>query len=199
MHTECTLHPHPRGWQSLGTWGWPCCGTTSLLQGAGLEPGAAGCLGGVMAPLWSRTPNSSDEESSKLSQLAVPAHCTSLEKRRLAVPGPWGPPQPLSRCPSVPLALGSEVLNLVLVPSCLNTWFGRIGFSARYDRSLSPCPMYPIQDGGDFLSASAHQGPHLGRGTDRAVRVIAVIPGGCSDANSFVSLLPPPLLINAVT
>lgn len=143
MHTECTLRPHPRGWQSLGTWGWPCCGTTSLLQGAGLEPRAAGCLGGVMAPLWSRTPNSSDGESSKLSQLAVPAHCTSMEKRKLPVPRPWGPPQPLSRCPSVPQALGSEVLNLVSVPACLKIWFGRIGFSVQYDRSLSPCPMYP--------------------------------------------------------
>lgn len=113
--------------------------------------------------LLSWTPHSSSEESGKLSQPAVPTHRTIVEKLGLAVPSPWGPSQPLPMCPSVPLALGSEVLNLVSGPSCPNIWFGGIGFSARYDCSLpSPppaVPCIPAQDGGDFTLASTCPGP----------------------------------------
>lgn len=94
--------------------------------------------------LLSWTPHSSSEESGKLSQPAVPTHRTIVEKLGLAVPSPWGPSQPLPMCPSVPLALGSEVLNLVSGPSCPNIWFGGIGFSARYDCSLPSPPLQSL-------------------------------------------------------
>lgn len=98
-------------------------------------------------------------------------------------PWPWDPRSPiLSQRPLAP------------VPS-LEEQVSQPGMTAL----CPPAPCIPTQDGGDFAPAPPAQVPALGRGTDRAVRVIAVIPGGCSDANSFVSLLSPPLLINAVT
>lgn len=89
------------------------------------------------------TPHPSDEEGSKLSQLAMPTHCRSVEKLGLAVLRPWGPSQPLPTWPSVPLAPGSQVPNLVSGPSCPRIWFGGTGFSAPCDYSLHPCPTHP--------------------------------------------------------
>ena len=171
----------------------PALGHTSPPQGAGMGLGAAECLQRVMAPLWTRAPHPGDEESSKLSPLALPTHCTSSEKRGPGVhsspfpcvlsPWPWDPRSPIS-----------SQRPLAPIPS-LEEQVSQPGMTAL----CPPAPCIPTQDGGDFAPAPPAQVPALGRGTDRAVRVIAVIPGGCSDANSFVSLLSPPLLINAVT
>lgn len=165
--------PPPPGWDLReSTRGFSTAGPASPLQRAGLGLGAAERVA-VTAPL-GPTPHPSDEESGKLSQLAVPTGCRSVQTLGLAVPRPWGPSQP-----SVPPAPGSQVPSLVSGPSCPNICLGGTGFSVPSDYPLHPWPTHPNpawRGLGSCLPPPTHPGPHLGTGTDRALT--AVTPGG---------------------